>query len=72
MYFRCRLRKKSWKNPGQIYLDNQKFEKDIPVTTNWEIFLEVLSGIFSFFPFYFFNNENNSKETVVTLYNVRI
>lgn len=40
---RCRLRKKSWKNPGPIYLDNQRFEKDIPVSANWEIFLEVLS-----------------------------
>lgn len=41
---RCRLRKKSWKNPGTIFLDNLKFEDDIPITTNWEIFLEVLTG----------------------------
>ncbi|KFM79478.1 Ubiquitin carboxyl-terminal hydrolase 47, partial [Stegodyphus mimosarum] len=39
---RCRLRKKSWKNPGSIYLDHQRFEKDIPINTNWELFLEVL------------------------------
>ncbi|GFY64316.1 ubiquitin carboxyl-terminal hydrolase 47 [Trichonephila inaurata madagascariensis] len=39
---RCRLRKKSWKNPGCIYFDHQRFEKDIPVNANWEMFLEVL------------------------------
>ncbi|GIX86195.1 ubiquitin carboxyl-terminal hydrolase 47 [Caerostris extrusa] len=39
---RCRLRKKSWKNPGNIYFDHQRFDKDIPVNSNWEMFLEVL------------------------------
>ncbi|XP_023222408.1 ubiquitin carboxyl-terminal hydrolase 47-like [Centruroides sculpturatus] len=44
LLLRCRLRKKSWKNPGTIFLDHLKFEDDIPITTNWEIFLEVLTG----------------------------
>ncbi|GBM25505.1 Ubiquitin carboxyl-terminal hydrolase 47 [Araneus ventricosus] len=39
---RCRLRKKSWKNPGNVYFDHQRFEKDIPVNSNWDIYLEVL------------------------------
>lgn len=36
-----RLRKKSWKNPQTIYLDAQKFEDDIPLYSNWELFLQV-------------------------------
>ncbi|KAG8197922.1 hypothetical protein JTE90_020300 [Oedothorax gibbosus] len=39
---RCRLRKKSWKNPSSIFFDHQRFEKDIPINANWEMFLEVL------------------------------
>lgn len=39
---RCRLRKKNWKTPGTIFLDGQRFEKDIPITANWEVFLEIL------------------------------
>lgn len=41
---RCRLRKKSWTNPGTVYLDTSVYENDIPIYPNWEIFLEVLSG----------------------------
>ncbi|XP_029642939.1 ubiquitin carboxyl-terminal hydrolase 47 isoform X1 [Octopus sinensis] len=41
---RCRLRKKSWKNPGAVYLDNQLYDDDISLYTHWEIFLEVLEG----------------------------
>lgn len=40
---RCRLRKKSWKNPGTIFQDQMKFEVDIPIYPSWEVFLEVLS-----------------------------
>ncbi|XP_035663404.1 ubiquitin carboxyl-terminal hydrolase 47-like isoform X1 [Branchiostoma floridae] len=39
---RCRLRKKTWKNPGTIFLDWQVYEDDIPVFSNWEVFLQVL------------------------------
>nr|CAD7439732.1 unnamed protein product [Timema bartmani] len=39
----CRLRKKSWKNPGKVYLDSQKFE-DISLFANWEMFLQELPG----------------------------
>lgn len=39
---RCRLRKKTWKNPGTVYLDNQLYEEDITIYANWEVFLEVL------------------------------
>ncbi|XP_021936857.1 ubiquitin carboxyl-terminal hydrolase 47-like isoform X2 [Zootermopsis nevadensis] len=40
-YDRCRLRKKSWKNPAKIYLDHQQFE-DIGLFPNWEMFLQEL------------------------------
>ncbi|XP_076350596.1 ubiquitin carboxyl-terminal hydrolase 47-like isoform X3 [Tachypleus tridentatus] len=40
---RCRLRKKCWKNPGTIYLDIERFETDIPLFANWEVFLEILT-----------------------------
>lgn len=39
---RCRLRKKTWKNPGTIYIDSQKYEEEIPIYPNWEVFLEIL------------------------------
>ncbi|XP_071518202.1 ubiquitin carboxyl-terminal hydrolase 47 isoform X4 [Panulirus ornatus] len=39
-----RLRKKSWKNPQTIYLDNQKFDDDINLYSNWELFLQVIEG----------------------------
>ncbi|XP_078614129.1 uncharacterized protein LOC144883453 [Branchiostoma floridae x Branchiostoma japonicum] len=39
---RCRLRKKTWKSPGTIFLDWQVYEDDIPVFRNWEVFLQVL------------------------------
>ncbi|CAH1800062.1 unnamed protein product, partial [Owenia fusiformis] len=39
-----RLRRKTWKNPGTIYLNEQRYEDDIPIFANWEIFLEVLDG----------------------------
>lgn len=41
---RCRLRKKTWKNPGSIYLDNQVYEDDVPIFANWEVFLQILDG----------------------------
>ncbi|XP_059471100.1 ubiquitin carboxyl-terminal hydrolase 47-like isoform X2 [Neocloeon triangulifer] len=39
---RCRLRKKSWKNPGQVYYDHQKFEESMCLMANWEMFLQEL------------------------------
>ena len=39
---RLRLRKKAWKNPGAIYIDSQVYEEDIPIFTNWEVFIEIL------------------------------
>ncbi|GLH00204.1 Ubiquitin carboxyl-terminal hydrolase 47 [Gryllus bimaculatus] len=42
---RCRLRKKSWKNPTKVYLDSQRFEEDdITLFPNWEMFLQELPG----------------------------
>ncbi|CAL1532778.1 unnamed protein product [Lymnaea stagnalis] len=41
---RCRLRKKSWTNPGTVYLDSHVYENEIPIYPNWEIFLELLEG----------------------------
>lgn len=43
-YNRCRLRKKNWKSPNKVYLDDQKFVDDIVLHTNWEMFLQELSG----------------------------
>ncbi|XP_039605834.1 ubiquitin carboxyl-terminal hydrolase 47 isoform X1 [Polypterus senegalus] len=39
---RFRLRKKTWKNPGTIFLDYHVYEEDINISSNWEVFLEVL------------------------------
>ncbi|ESP03989.1 hypothetical protein LOTGIDRAFT_206027 [Lottia gigantea] len=41
---RCRFRKKTWKNPGVVYLDSQIYDDDIAIFPNWEVFLEVLDG----------------------------
>ncbi|XP_063244790.1 ubiquitin carboxyl-terminal hydrolase 47 isoform X2 [Bacillus rossius redtenbacheri] len=41
---RCRLRKKSWKNPAKVYLDDQRFDDDITLFPNWELFLQELPG----------------------------
>ncbi|KAK6294582.1 hypothetical protein J4Q44_G00354120 [Coregonus suidteri] len=39
-----RLRKKTWKNPGTVFLDYHVYEEDINISSNWEVFLEVLDG----------------------------
>ncbi|XP_039391906.1 ubiquitin carboxyl-terminal hydrolase 47 isoform X3 [Mauremys reevesii] len=41
---RFRLRKKTWKNPGTVFLDYHVYEEDINISSNWEVFLEVLDG----------------------------
>lgn len=41
-YNKCRLRKKSWKDPGKIYLDDQRFVDDVSICSNFEIFLQEL------------------------------
>lgn len=41
---RCRLRKKNWKSPSKVYLDDLKFIDDILLLTNWEMFLQELPG----------------------------
>uniref|UniRef100_UPI003AAC7821 ubiquitin carboxyl-terminal hydrolase 47 isoform X6 n=1 Tax=Centroberyx gerrardi TaxID=166262 RepID=UPI003AAC7821 len=40
---RFRLRKKTWKNPGTVFLDYHVYEEDINISSNWEVFLEVLN-----------------------------
>ncbi|XP_063043882.1 ubiquitin carboxyl-terminal hydrolase 47 isoform X3 [Engraulis encrasicolus] len=40
---RFRLRKKTWKNPGTVFLDYHVYEEDINISSNWEVFLEVLA-----------------------------
>uniref|UniRef100_A0A8D0G9B7 Ubiquitin carboxyl-terminal hydrolase 47 n=1 Tax=Sphenodon punctatus TaxID=8508 RepID=A0A8D0G9B7_SPHPU len=42
---RFRLRKKTWKNPGTVFLDYHVYEEDINISSNWEVFLEILDGI---------------------------
>lgn len=37
-YERLRLRKKSWKYPGRVYLDTEKLN----VSSNWEVFIQAL------------------------------
>lgn len=44
-YAKSRLRKKSWKNPNKVYLDDQKFVDDITVTHNMEIFIQQLPDV---------------------------
>ncbi|XP_061599210.1 ubiquitin carboxyl-terminal hydrolase 47 isoform X4 [Cololabis saira] len=39
---RVRLRKKTWKNPGTVFLDYHVYEEDISISSNWEVFMEVL------------------------------
>ncbi|XP_071974961.1 ubiquitin carboxyl-terminal hydrolase 47 isoform X4 [Engystomops pustulosus] len=39
---RFRLRKKTWKNPGTVFLDYHVYENEISISSNWEVFLEVL------------------------------
>ncbi|ETE71590.1 Ubiquitin carboxyl-terminal hydrolase 47, partial [Ophiophagus hannah] len=39
---RFRLRKKTWKNPGTVFLDCHVYEEDINISSNWEVFLEIL------------------------------
>lgn len=46
---RFRLRKKTWKNPGTVFLDYHIYEEDINISSNWEVFLEVLDGIINIF-----------------------
>lgn len=42
--FRCRLRKKNWKNPAKVLLDSQKWYDDIPIFNNYNIALQELPG----------------------------
>lgn len=39
---KCRLRKKIWKDPAKIYLDDQRFVDDVSITNNFEILLQEL------------------------------
>ncbi|XP_047662512.1 ubiquitin carboxyl-terminal hydrolase 47 isoform X1 [Tachysurus fulvidraco] len=39
---RFRLRKKTWKNPGTVFLEYHVYEEDINISSNLEVFLEVL------------------------------
>ena len=41
---RMRLRKKTWRSPGTVFLDHQVFERDIHVFANYEMFIEPLEG----------------------------
>ena len=54
IYFRCRLRKKTWKNPGTIYMDDQVYEDEIPIYPNWEVFLEALDGMLTLYSIGYF------------------
>ena len=42
--WRCRLRKKSWKNPGTVYINSQVYEDEIAIFPSWEVFLEILDS----------------------------
>lgn len=43
---RIRLRKKTWRTAGTIYLNHQVFEKDIHVFAHFEMYVEPLEGQF--------------------------
>lgn len=51
------MRKKTWKNPGSIYFDDQYFDKDINVFNGSEMFVEKLDGV-----------EPMSKQTDLQIY----
>lgn len=44
LLFSLRLRKKTWKNPGTVYVDTQTFDEDISIYANFEVFVEQLDG----------------------------
>ena len=41
---RMRLRKKTWRSPGTVYLDHQLIDKDIHVYAGSEMYVEPLKG----------------------------
>lgn len=41
------MRRKNWKNPGTVYVDSQVFEENIQVYASFEVFLEILEGLYS-------------------------
>lgn len=38
------MRKKSWKNPGTVYINSQVYEDEIAIFPSWEVFLEILDS----------------------------
>lgn len=40
------MRRKNWKNPGTVYVDSQVFEQNIQVYASFEVFLEILEGMY--------------------------
>ena len=46
-----RLRKKTWKSPGTVYLDHQVIDKDIHIYsgTDTEMYVEPLKGQYSIY-----------------------
>lgn len=45
LIFRIRLRKKTWRTAGTVYVDSQIFDKDIHVFANFEMYVEPLEGM---------------------------
>ena len=45
LLFRMRLRKKTWRTAGTVYVDSQVFDKDIHVFANFEMYVEPLAGV---------------------------
>ena len=43
--FRIRLRRKTGKNPGNVYLNKQTYDDTITMMTTWDIYMEILEGI---------------------------
>ena len=39
------MRRKNWKNPAAVYVDTQVFEDHIQVYASFEVFLEILEGV---------------------------
>lgn len=44
------MRRKNWKNPGTVYVDSQVFEQNIQVYASFEVFLEILEGLYVHVP----------------------
>ena len=61
------MRRKNWKNPGTVYVDSQVFEQNIQVYASFEVFLEILEGLYKlmYLPSRFITQNNFKAKSCV-------